>query len=319
MSVTVTMDNFCRAETDNYFSAFAKEGGLGKFVHDRDLVDLDHQTVIRMNRDTIYSRAVFDLDPGPVTITMPDAGGRFMSLLAIDEDHYVVGTYYDSEPHTFSRENVSTRYLAFLVRTLIDPSDPADLAKVHALQDAIRVDQASAGQFDIPEWDQSSLADTRAKLSKMPVPDEKGGFGSRAEVDPQSHLIATAIGWGGNPPRDACYTSGSPEHNDGKKVYRLTVKDVPVDGFWSVTVYNKDGYFERNPQNAYAFNNLTAQSNTDGSYTIQFGGCDGHTVNCLPITPGWNYAVRMYRPRQKILDGSWKFPEAEQVLESAEA
>ena len=47
--------------------------------------------------------------------------------------------------------------------------------------------------------------------------------------------------------------------------------------------------------------------------TVQFGGCDGKTPNCLPITPGWNYLVRLYRPRKEILDGSWKFPEAQTV------
>ena len=34
-------------------------------------------------------------------------------------------------------------------------------------------------------------------------------------------------------------------------------------------------------------------------------------THCLPIMEGWNYAVRLYRPRPEILDGSWKFPSAE--------
>ncbi|MFK4874588.1 DUF1214 domain-containing protein [Novosphingobium sp. ZW T3_23] len=313
MSTPVTMKNFIRAETDNYFAAFAKEGGFGKFAHDRDLVDLDHQTVIRMNRDTVYSRAVFDLDAGALTIALPEASGRFMSILAIDEDHYVAGTYYDTTPHRFTREQVGTRYLGFLIRTLVDPTDPADLQKVHALQDAIRVEQVAPGRLELPDWDQASLAETRGRLSKMPVPDEKRGFGTRASVDPESHLIATAIGWGGNPARDASYMADWPERNDGKTIYRLTVKDVPVDGFWSVTVYNKAGYFERNAQNAYSLNNLTAKPDSDGGFTIQFGGCDGQVTNCLPIMPGWNYAVRMYRPRSEILDGSWTFPKAQPI------
>ena len=57
-------------------------------------------------------------------------------------------------------------------------------------------------------------------------------------------------------------------------------------------------------------NNLTAQKSPDGSVTVQFGGCDGKVPNCLPITPGWNYLVRLYRPREEILGGTWKFPEA---------
>ena len=33
----------------------------------------------------------------------------------------------------------------------------------------------------------------------------------------------------------------------------------------------------------------------------------------LPVTKGWNYAIRMYEPRQEILDGSWPFPKIEPV------
>src|SRR4051812_37222303 len=79
-SVPVTADNFTRAESDLYFSGVVKNGGFGKFDHTREPAPLDKQTVIRLNRDTLYSAAVFDLDAGPVTITLPDAGTRFMSL-----------------------------------------------------------------------------------------------------------------------------------------------------------------------------------------------------------------------------------------------
>ena len=43
-------------------------------------------TVKRGNRDTLYSVGVFDLDAGPVTISLPDAGKRFMTMIVIDED-----------------------------------------------------------------------------------------------------------------------------------------------------------------------------------------------------------------------------------------
>ncbi|HEY4260431.1 MAG TPA: DUF1214 domain-containing protein [Schlesneria sp.] len=69
-------------------------------------------------------------------------------------------------------------------------------------------------------------------------------------------------------------------------------------------------YFQANPQNAYSLNNITAAKSADGSYTIRFGDCDGKTPNCLPITPGWNYIVRLYRPRAEILSGKWTFPPA---------
>ena len=43
-----------------------------------------------MNRDTIYSAAVLDLDGAPVTISLPDAGKRFMSMQVINQDEIQV-------------------------------------------------------------------------------------------------------------------------------------------------------------------------------------------------------------------------------------
>jgi hypothetical protein len=137
-------------------------------------------------------------------------------------------------------------------------------------------------------------------------------FGRKDQVDEVQHLIGTAAGWGGNPKSAAMYVGETLSKNDGKTVYRLTLKDVPVDGFWSVSVYNKAGFFEKNPQNAYTLNNVTAKPCADGSVTIQFGG-DPNTPNMLPITPGWNYLLRLYRPRPEILDGKWQPPAAQIV------
>lgn len=87
------------------------------------------------------------------------------------------------------------------------------------------------------------------------------------------------------------YLNVTPSKNDGTTIYKLKVKDVPVDGFWSITVYNAEGYFQPNKLNAYSINNITAKKSEDGSVAIQFGGCDGTTPNCLPITKGWIYTV----------------------------
>ncbi len=119
--------------------------------------------------------------------------------------------------------------------------------------------------------------------------------------------------WGGLPDKDATYLNVTPANNDGATVYKLNVKDVPVDAFWSVSVYNAEGYFEKNQYNAYTLNNLTAKKSADGSIAIQFGGCDGKIPNCLPIVKGWNYTVRLYRPRAEILNGRWTVPAAEPV------
>ncbi len=309
--VPVTVDNFIRAETDLYMGNIVKDGGLGKLIHRREPASIDNQTVIRLNRDTLYSSGVFDLNAGPVTVALPDAGKRFMSLLIINEDHYAPAVFYGAGSHTFTREKIGTRYVVFAIRTLVNPADPKDVEQVHALQDAIKVSQKSTGAFEIPKWDVASQKKVRDALLVLSstIPDFKKSFGTKEQVDPIRHLVATASAWGGNPDKDATYLNVTPAKNDGTTIYKLNVKDVPVDAFWSVSVYNAEGYYEKNPYNAYTLNNLIAHKSDDGSIAIQFGGCDGKMPNCLPITKGWNYTVRLYRPRAEILNGKWKFPE----------
>ena len=314
--VPVTLDNFIRAETDLYFGKAVDDGGFGKLRHRREMASVDKQDVVRMNRDTLYSSGVFDLEAAPLTITLPDTGKRFMSMQVLSEDHFTTEVVYAPGTYTYTKDKVGTRYVFIIVRTLADPEKPDDVKAANALQNAITIEQASIGKFEVPDWDLASQAKVRDALNvlaSMRGSETGVMFGAKGEVDPVAHLIGTAIGWGGNPKSAAVYLGVYPKNNDGKTEQKLTVKDVPVDGFWSISLYNAKGYFEKNDFGAYSLNSLTAKPNPDGSFTVQFGECEKQTPNCLPITSGWNYTVRMYRPRSEIVDGTWKFPEAQPV------
>jgi hypothetical protein len=309
--VPVNALNFVRAETDSYMALFAAQGYFANFSHIRGPTPVAEQDVIRMNRDTLYSGAIFDLT-SPVTIKMPDNKGRFQSMLVLNQDHYVVGVEHEGGDYTLTEEEAGTRYVVAIIRTFMDPQDPADIAEANRLQDAIMFEQADAGSFDVPDWDRVSLDRTRGLLNALTADlpgDLTGAFGAKDEVDPILHLILSGSGWGGNPPSAAVYANVVPKQNDGSKPQSVTVKDVPVDGFWSITVYNEDGYMQANDLDAYSVNNVTGERNADGSVTVHFGGCEDGRVNCLPITPSWSYIVRLYRPRAEILEGGWTFPE----------
>jgi hypothetical protein len=315
--VPVTVKSFQRAESDKYFSDTVKMGGFGKFFHYRTPTPIEDQKVVKMNRDTLYSAAVFDLDAGPVTVTLPEAGKRFISMLVINEDHYApVDVAYAPGSFTLTREQAGTRYVMAAVRTLADFENPADIKIANAVQDRIQVRQAGVGKFEVPNWDpvsQNKIRDTLAVLQSMSGATTERRMGKKEDVDPVLHLLATATGWGLNPPEAAVYNNVYPKANDGKTVHTLTVKDVPVDGFWSISVYNEKNFFEKNDLNSYSINNMTAKPNPDGSFTIRFGGCTKDTPNCLVTPPKWSYQVRQYRPRKEIIDGTWKFPEAQPV------
>ena len=306
----VTVDNFVRAETDQTLKRYVAQGAFGKLVHIRQPANIDKQDIIRMNRDTLYSAAIFDLTT-PVTITKPESRGRFQSMLVINQDHSMLPTEHGSGKFTLTREKVGTRYVFIIFRTFADPSNPEDVKAANALQDQIKAEQADPGSFEVPEWDEASLKTVRDAINVLAAtkPSSAHMFGDKAKLNPIDHLLGTAYGWGGNPDEAAIYVNRVPPQNDGVTPYVLTARDVPVDGFWSVTVYNEKGFMQKNDRNAYSFNNVTAQKDADGGITIHFGG-DSSKPNYLPITPGWNYIVRMYQPREEVLNGTWTFPEA---------
>jgi len=313
MAIEVTLDNFARAETDRMFAGLVRQAaGVNHWFHNREPTPIDNQPVIRMNRDTLYSMAVVDIADGAVA-TLPDAGDRYLSVMVVNEDHYINDIFHEPGEHRVTMNAFDTPYLLLAARILVDPTDPADLAAVHALQDGLGLDAPSERPFVMPDYDQVSFDATRARITAMAEGSfsAAGAFGRRENVDPKLHLIRTALGWGGLPEHEASYVIRSGQLPAGE--FRLTVRDVPVDAFWSISVYNRDGFFEPNDLGAYSVNSVTAQRDPDGSVTVHFGGCVDGRPNCLPVTYGWNYAIRLYRPRPEILDGSWTFPEHEPV------
>ena len=268
---------------------------------------IEDQPVIRMNRDTLYSAAIVDIS-ARATVTVPDGGNRYISVMVVNQDHYINRILHDPGQYTLTVEEFETPWVAVAARILVDPADETDLAIVNALQDQLAVDAKSRRPFETPEYDKDSFEATRKAVLELAR--HLGGFdhafGSKDEVDPVRHLIATAAGWGGLPDEEARYVSVEPGLPVGE--YKLAVHDVPVDGFWSISLYNADGFFQANDRDAYSVNNITATPNDDGSVTVQFGGCGDSQPNCLPIMDGWNYTIRLYRPRPEVLDGSWTFP-----------
>ena len=260
----VTWDNFVRAETDKMFNSYVQLGGIGNFYHIRKPTPIDAQKIMRMNRDTLYSLLIVDLT-SPVTITKPDTGDRFQSMQVINEDEYSVMVVYKPGKYTLTQEQVGTRYAIIGLRTFVKASDPADIKKVNAIQDQIQVEQASKGKFEIPNWDKKSQDRVRAALQVLAstMTDTSKAFGTKEDTDSYAHAIGCAWGWGANPVKDAKYLNFYPAMNDGKTPYTLTVKDVPVDGFWSVSLYNGKGYYVQNKYNAYALNNVTAKKSAD--------------------------------------------------------
>ena len=292
------------------FGSFVHDaGGVNRFLHHRAPTSVEHQPVIRMNRDTLYSEAIVDISDG-ARLNIPAAGDRYVSVMVVNQDHYINRVFHEAGEHALTLDEFDTPWVAVAARILVDPADEDDVAAVNRLQDQITLEAESAKPFEPPDYDTAALDSTREALLELArgLSSFDHAFGAKSYVDPVRHLLGTAAGWGGLPDEEARYIGVEPRLPVGE--YTLTVRDVPVDGFWSISVYNANGYFEPNARNAYSVNNVTAKANDDGSVTLHFGG-DDDRPNLLPIKEGWNYTVRLYRPRPEILDGTWTFPTVE--------
>ena len=311
MAIKVNVDNFVRAETHRMFADNqAVAGGAGRFLHNRVPASIDAQTVIRLNRDTLYSFAIVDLAQ-PVRLTLPDPGSRYLSAMVVNEDHYINSVLHDPGEHLLTSEQHGSRYVFVAVRILVDPNNADDVAAVTRLQDTLAITAESQEPFVLPDYDIASMDATRAALLELArgLDTFDHTFGTRDEIDPVRHLIGTAAGWGGLPTSEAVYIGVDPKVPAGE--YQMVFRDVPVDAFWSVSVYNARGFFEPNAENLYTVNSVTGVRGDDGTVTVRFlASTDGGVPHNAILTPdGWNYLIRLYRPRPEILDRSWTPPE----------
>jgi hypothetical protein len=303
--------NFVRAETDRMFTAIANDAdGIGNWFINRKPTPLDHQPVIRQNRDTLYSVAIVDIGEG-ATLSVPDAGERYLSVMVVNQDHYINKVYHEAGKYPILIEEFDTPYVLLAARILVDPANPTDVSAVNRLQDQIRLTAGSNRPFAMPEYDEESFTATRNALLELArgIGAVKNAFGRKGQVDPISHLLATASGWGGLPDDEAQYINLDPGLPLGE--YKIEVGMVPVDAFWSISLYNEEGYFEPNRRNLNSVNSLTAEKNADGTITVNFGVSDEQKPNYFPIMEGWNCLIRLYRPRPEVLDGRWTFPAIE--------
>lgn len=317
--VVVTQETYCRAETDRTFNNATKlAGGVNRFFHFRAVTPLDNQTVVRMNRDTLYSAAIVDTSSG-ATITVPKMpDGRYSSVLLVDNDHYCPGVIYEAGTHELPKD---TKYLGVLVRIqLLKPTDPEDVAVVNKLQDQFVIKAGSSDPFPEPKWDAASLekltAAYKAEFDKYEkYPD--GFMSARGKADEKLRHLACAGAWGLFPNEHAVYIN-----YNGRlpaKGHHTATYNVPENNaFWSITVYGADGYMKS--ENSI-LNKSNTKMNPDGTFTVHFGSKEdcGDVLNRLDVSDGWNFLMRVYRPGKSVLDGSYKLPDVTLATTTAKA
>jgi hypothetical protein len=141
--------------------------------------------------------------------------------------------------------------------------------------------------------------------------------------------LVTAIGLGANRPQDAIYPTTQKdadghEYDGASKKYVIHFEKgqmPPVNGFWSITMYDKDYFFVPNPLNRYT---LSARNkfvtNPDGSVDLYFQADSpgkAKEANWLPAPKAqFIPMMRLYWPKDtppSIIDGTWKPPAITEV------
>jgi hypothetical protein len=296
----ITLENFIHADsTRAYLKELDKAGKVNVIRHERALVDADTQDVIRMNRDTLYSRIILDVKGGASITTKPYEGYQNINVLDINHSQIAslngAGTLKVDESMLTEGQHAYVIVRTGLLRKL---PEKEMYAKAHKAQDNISINFKSSEPFVPPvKYDFSTLDKVKYKIlsdfALHPKPNVvKLGFGPMKDRDPEAARTVVAIGWGALSGKDAVYSSFT--GNRERCSYTMEKPDLNYKehGFFSFTIYNFDGYIANIN---YAINSDAMEANEDGTYTINF------LASGEPIKEGEKNVVRT--PRGKMWTG----------------
>ncbi|KAF2414721.1 hypothetical protein B1729_03145 [Microbacterium sp. B35-04] len=111
--------------------------------------------------------AIVDIRDG-ATLTLPDAGERYMSVMVVNEDHYINRVFHSGGTYELTTSEFDTPWVLVASRILVDPADRADVAAVNTLQDGLKIDTSSTEEFTMPEYDKDSF-EPRSSGAGLPL------------------------------------------------------------------------------------------------------------------------------------------------------
>ncbi|WP_076414400.1 DUF1214 domain-containing protein [Shewanella sp. UCD-KL12] len=308
----VTVNNFVEAEMDARLYRFFDEGGLNVGMVFNEVTPTDRQPVPRMNRDTLYAGIQVDTSKG-YTITIPEhADDRYASVYILDNEHKTLHILKGSgTTHHFDKQE-DTRWIAVIPRVQVfDAKDDADVAIASNILNQIKIESGNMQPKPMVNWDWEQMIELRSQY-EVEMRDSITQYpndwqGARGEVDRyKGHNMAVATSWGLFPSSETVYIAQAPEL--GTDIcYSSTYQEPENTAFWSITVYNDQGYMFSDDNN---INSRVAKQNQDGSVTMHYGSAEvcGDIDNRLDTTEGWNILMRVYEPDQSVRDGEYLLP-----------
>jgi len=315
--IKVTNENFIHADSIRaYLKELDQANNRVNFIRsNRVFPNTDNQDVIRMNKDTLYTKFILDVKGGATVTTKPYDG--YQNIMVLDPNHSEIITLTGSGTIKLDEKMLTDGHHAFIIiRTglLRDLPKKEMFAKAHRAQDNISITYNSSEPY-VPsvQYDLSTLDKVKYQILedfvKHPQKDViKNGFGTPKTRDPKAARVVIAIGWGGLSGKNAVYSSFT--SNKERCSFTLTKPNLHYDkkAFFSVTIYNADGYIATMN---YALNSEDMVPNKDGTFTINFLA-SGEPIkegekNVLRTPRGkiWTGVIRAYYPKNKDETFAW--------------
>jgi hypothetical protein len=221
---------------------------------------------------------------------------------------YAAGLLKVNGPHLVDQPT-----LARMKRLGIEAGRSFDLSKVSpVIREALQAAPAAAQNAMIAEWPKVGR-----NANGWVMNTDSGVYGA-------NYLKRGAVAMfeiGMNLPEDSIYPDTGISLLDGRNKYVIHFAKgalPPVNEFWSVTLYDLQGYPVPNPSDRYTLGDRSnLKSNDDGSLDIYLQsenpGADKES-NWLPTPPQpFSLHARLYSPRKSAVDGTWAMPPVEQV------
>ena len=265
-----------------------------------------------------YTPPAGEVDPA---VDMKTAVREQVNKLSADEYFTLLAKLMKDNPSAAADKAMVKK----MAKLGIVPGQPFDTSKLGPLAKEAFDLVPKVAQDKIMRWLKEGILHGDMKLEHGWV------FTTQTGLYGQNYLqraLITAIGLGANRPQDAVYpTSEGPsvfEDYTGEKKYVMHFDKgqlPPAQGFWSLTMYDKDYFFVDNPLNRYSISaRQNLKPNNDGSVDLyiqnESPGADKES-NWLPAPKDkFILMMRLYWPDEKnpsILDGSWIIPKVAAV------
>lgn len=254
--IGMTPAQYINSESRAFMADFLERAGINAFHHFVGLTKAADKWVVSPNNDTIYSLAIANAREG-FTLELPEVGDRFLSTQIITEDHMTPFYIYGGGTHEFSAEQLQTDFVVVGVRMGTDGTDEDVKVVTESLQPQYKVIGAATAD-DLPEVDMELLEKVRAAMlaEYSKLPNSFGAMQKRVEdvSDWEYFTYVTAGAWGLSADENAMYAAGGPKDAKGGDCYLANFPEVPVEAFFSITVYGPEKYLMSDVDNIVSSN-----------------------------------------------------------------